>query len=71
MSEMLEMLISILKYPNDFTEVWFSNLLLEYLINDWPECWGFPVDILMSHLGCEDVATSWRVGRWGSDLDAS
>jgi len=47
MSEMLEPLISILKYPNDFTEVWFSNLFLDYLINDWPECWGFPVDILM------------------------
>ena len=49
MSEMLESFISALKYPNNFTEIWFSNLFPDNLINDWPECWGFPVDILALH----------------------
>jgi hypothetical protein len=33
MSEMLKPVILTLKYPNDFTEIWFSNLFPDYLTN--------------------------------------
>ena len=46
MSEKLKPVISTLECLNDFTEVWLSNLFFDCLINHWPECWGFPVDIL-------------------------
>ena len=44
--KVLKLIILILECLDNFTEVWFSNLLFDCLINHWPECWGLPVDIL-------------------------
>ena len=43
MSEMFESAVSTLKGLNHCTEVWLSNLLLDCLINHWPEHWRLPV----------------------------
>jgi len=34
--------------PNDFTEIWLSNLFLDHLVNHWPESWRLPINILVS-----------------------
>ena len=49
MSKMLEPLVLILEYLNNFTEVWFPQLFFDYLVNYWPECWRLPVNILALH----------------------
>lgn len=46
MSEIFKLFIPALKCPDDFTKVWFPNLLLHCSVNHWPKCWGFPIDIL-------------------------
>jgi hypothetical protein len=49
MGKVLEPLVPTLKDPNGFTEIRFSNLLLDYLVNHGPESWRLPIEILILH----------------------
>ena len=46
MSEMFESAVSTLKGLNHCTEVWVFNLLLDCLINHWPEHWRLLINVL-------------------------